>query len=65
MYLNGFHKLGSHRDDEFHRPASSPVINLVETIEGSSPNLHRGTSLSHGITFFVRKKVCKKKVSEK
>ena len=34
-------KLGSHRGDELRRPPSSPVINLVGTIEGSSPNLHR------------------------
>ena len=34
-------KFGSHCGDELHRPPSSPVINLVGNIEGSSPNLHR------------------------
>ena len=34
-------KLHSHRGDELHRPPSSPVINLVGTIAGSSPNLYR------------------------
>ena len=33
-------KFGSHRGDELHLPSSSPVINLVGTIRGSSPHLH-------------------------
>ena len=33
-------KLGSHSGDEHHLPPSSPVINLVGTIEGLLLNLH-------------------------
>ena len=34
-------KVGSHRGYELHRPPSLLVKNLVGTIEGSLPNLHR------------------------
>ena len=44
-----FLKLGSHRGYELHHPPSSRMINLVETIEGSSPNLHRRWWLGHWI----------------
>ena len=45
-----FLKLGSLRSDEFHRPPSSPVINLVGITDGSSPNLHRWRWLGRWIS---------------